>query len=139
MKNIQEITTYCFGANPPKKCTEATKYLQCQLKDIPEDKQLEWAKERRDRDVWGDKYGLELTRYYNNNDLEDHFEYKDFIWAVAMLCVEFYDKNGGEMSAMTRRALERSASEFGYADESSPIVISEGKDGSGKFIVSSIL
>lgn len=139
MKNIQEIMVYAFGENPRKVFVMAAQWLQEQLKHVPEGEQLAWAKVIRYRDDLAAKYGMELTRYYNDNGLEEHFDYEYFTDYVALLCIEFYDLNGGEMDADTKYFMEKNSMELGYGNTGTPNVISERKDRSGKFIVSSIL
>jgi hypothetical protein len=143
-KSIQEILIDEFGDNPPKGYAAAAQWLQGKIEHFPKSMRLKWVKPLRDVDTLVKHYGMQLTTYYLRNDLQEEFSYGEFVDGTAMMCIVFYQHNGGEMDEETRQFLEKNKLEFGYGDEGEQIPLDETKlktigSGPNKLIISQIL
>lgn len=113
--------TYFQDDFTPKLRIQAMQWAEVQTKHMYGDELMAWAKARMKK---MDVYALDeesTSRFYENIEYEKIgkvYDYGMFLEECAIACKFFYFGNGGE---------------------GIPNVISEGKDGSGKFIVSSIL
>lgn len=113
--------SYFQDAFTPKLRIKAQEWAEAQTKHMYGDELMAWAKAHMKK---MDVHALDresTTRFYlgiKHEDLGEAFDYGMFLEECAIACKLFYFGNGGE---------------------GIPNVISEGKNGSGKFIVSSII
>ncbi|GHA67887.1 hypothetical protein [Pontibacter akesuensis] len=114
--------TYFYDLFTPTLRADAQQWAEAETKDMYGDELMAWAKARMTVEGLREHETRSTTLFYVSLEqpkaADKAFDYGSFLNECAIACKLFYFGNGGE---------------------GIPNVISEGKNGSGKFIVSSIL